>query len=173
MIQKSESATGTAVAPASGQAPRKFKYAFTPPAGAITYTEQHALAVGDVLGHQLRIASSHARYGAEGPAYDGVKVVESFAWLTSDTIDGSGPFTQHTVTHMANGDKIFSRVDGVSHGQPGPEAESKRAFTAVSTITGGTGRFTSLRGTLRSSGVADLRTGFTANPVEGEYWYQD
>ncbi len=91
----------------------------------------------------------------------------------TDVIDGSGRFSQYTVSHLANGDRIFGRVDGVSHGYRVPGGGTRSVFTAVATLTGGTGRFARIRGLLKSSGVADLQVGVSSNPIEGEYWFED
>ena len=73
----------------SGWAQQKQKYVYKGTPGITKYVEQHAIDVGDVPGHQVRVARLQTKYGDDSPAYDGVKVVESSASLSSDYIDGS------------------------------------------------------------------------------------
>jgi hypothetical protein len=153
-------------------AQQKMKFSFTAPPGVTKYTQQHVLDVSDVPGHQIRIASLHTKYAAQAPEYDGVKVVESFGWLTSDYIGGSGRFTQHSVAHMANGDKMLSRTEGLVQTSTGAEGAGKTTFSTVTTLTGGTGRFATIRGTIKGAGVTDFKTGPTPSPSEGEYWFE-
>ena len=160
------------VAPATTLAQQKFKYSFTAPPGVTKYTQQHMLDVGDLPGHQIRIATLHTKYTNEAPEYDGVKVVEAFAWLSADYVNTSGHFTQYAVSHMANGDKVFSHVEGLLQTSTGAEGSGKSAYAVVTTLTGGTGKFATIRGTIRGSGVTDFKTGTTASPSEGEYWFQ-
>ena len=42
----------------------------------------------------------------------------------------------------------------------------------METLTGGTGKFKGLRGTLKTTGVADFKTGVTDVQTDGEYWIE-
>jgi hypothetical protein len=151
-------------APALAQ--QKFKYVLgNPTAGK--YTEQHTLDVGDAPGHQIRVATITTKFAGEAPTFDGVKALESTAWLMSDYRSGNGRFTQYTVLQMENGDKIYQTVEGQLQ-----TSSSKLGYTTVATITGGTGKFATLRGVIRGSGVTDFKTGPSPNASEGEYWFE-
>jgi len=157
-------------APALGQ--QKFKYSFKTPPGISKYTQQHVLEVGDVPGHQIRIAEIHTKFASEAPEYDGVKVVETWGRLTSDYSNGNGRLVPYTVLHMANGDKIFHRGEGISHSAAAADGSKRISYSNVLTITGGTGKFANLRGLLRQTGFSDLKTGTSDSQTEGEYWYE-
>ena len=43
---------------------------------------------------------------------------------------------------------------------------------SVATLVGGTGRFKGIRGTLRTTGLTDLKTGTSGTESEGEYWFE-
>jgi len=147
-------------------AQQKFKYSFG--ASAQTkYTEQHIMEVGDVPGHQIRVATLSTKYGSEAPTYDGVKATESTGWLNSDYIAGNGRFIQYVAMQMENGDKIYSFVEGHLQTSAG-----KASFSTVTTLRGGTGKFAGIRGVIRGSGVTDFKTGPSTNPSEGEYWFE-
>ena len=167
-------AAGSALllAPTPGWAQQKLKYSFKDPAGVSKYVQQHVIDVGDVPGHQIRVASLQTQYTTTAPEYDGIKVLESTGSLTSDYINGSGRFSQYTVSQMANGDKLYSRVDGLSQTTVASDGAKQTSFTIVTTLTGGTGKFATIRGTLRGSGVTDFKTGTTGNGIEGEYYFE-
>jgi hypothetical protein len=160
------------VASESGWTQQKQKYSFKDPGGLSKYTQQHVLDVGDVPGHQIRVAALQTKYANEAPQYDGIKVVESMTWLTSDYTDASGRFKTYAVLQMANGDKIFSQSEGLSQTSVGADGGKKTTFSTVTTLSGGTGKFATIRGTLRGSGLTDFKTGTSGNVTEGEYWFE-
>lgn len=155
-----------------GAAQEKKKYSFTTPPGISKYTKTHTIDVGDVPNHQLRIFELHTVYTGEAPAYDGVKVKETFARAFSDYIDGSGTATGYSVSTLENGDKVYARLAIHSHTVVATDGTKKLGFRAVTTLTGGTGRFSGIRGTLLGGGGSDLKSGTTDAWTEGEYWFE-
>ena len=152
-------------------AQQKVKYSFS----AIVpgkYIEQHVLEVGDIPGHQIRVAALNTKYGEETPVFDGAKVTESSGWISSDYINGSGRFLQYTVRQMGNGDKIYQNTEGQSHTSIGSDGGRKTTYSTVTIIRGGTGKFATIRGILKGSGATDFKTGPVNNNVEGEYWFE-
>ena len=164
-------ASGALMFAGAAEAQQKSKYLFSATVPG-KYIEQHVLDVGDIPGHQIRVAALTTKYTAEAPVYDGVKVVESSGWISSDYINGSGRFVQYTVLQMANGDKIYQNIEGQAQTSVGTEGGGKTSYSTVTYLKGGTGKFATLRGILRGSGVTDFKTGPTNNPVEGEYWFE-
>jgi hypothetical protein len=160
------------IVPGAAFAQQKLKFSYTQPPGLTKYTQQHALDVGDVPGHQIRIASLHTKFASDSPEYDGVKVVETFGWIQSDYTNATGRFTQYTVSHMANGDMVFSRTEGLGQTTSAADGSGKTSYSTVTTLTGGTGKFASIRGTIKGGGVTDFKTGPNNSPSEGEYWFQ-
>jgi hypothetical protein len=156
-----------------GWAQGRQKYV-TPKAMTATakYTQTHIIEVGDVPNHQLRIFELQTVYTAEAPAFDGVKVKERFARAVSDYIDGSGTATGYAINILENGDKVFERLSIQAQTAVAPDGTKKLGFRSVSTLTGGTGRFTGIRGTLLGGGGSDLRTGLSDTWTEGEYWFE-
>lgn len=156
----------------SAWAQEKHKFFFKVPPGVAKYTQQHAIDVGDVPGHQIRIFEVNSKYTAEAPVYDGVKVVEGWGRQYSDYTNGSGNSWGYSVSLLENGDKIFSRVELLAHTKVSPDGARTFRYTSVTTLTGGTGRFKSIRGTLLNSGDSDLKTGLSNVQTEGEYWFE-
>jgi len=153
-------------------AQQKHKYSFKAPPGTTKFTQTHLMEVGDVPGHQIRIAEIQSKYPGEAPLYDGLKVVEARGVLVSDYVDGSGNAMTYTVNTMENGDKIFMRGTVLALTTIGPDGARRTSFTSVVALTGGTGKFIGIRGALRGSGFSDMKTGTSGTQTEGEYWFE-
>jgi hypothetical protein len=153
-------------------AQEKQKFFFKAPPGVTKYTQQHALDVGNVPGHQIRIWELHAKYAAEAPVYDGVKVTEAWGRGFSDITNGSGRSFAYTTSQLENGDKIFSTSEVLIHTVTGPDGARQSRFNSVVTLTGGTGKFKGIRGMLRGTGFTDFKTGTSDSQTEGEYWIE-
>jgi hypothetical protein len=150
----------------------KQKYAFKTPPGVSTYTQQHMIDVGDVPGHQLRVYEVHSKYADQKPIFDGIKVTEGWTRAVTDYIDGTGHGHGYTVAVLENGDKIFGRYEVIAQTTIGADGSKMSHYTNVTTLTGGTGKFRGIRGTLRGAGVTDFKTGPSAINTEGEYWLE-
>jgi hypothetical protein len=153
-------------------AQEKMKYSYSGKPESVKYGLQHTIDVGDVPGHQLRVAELHTKYGADAPVYAGVKVVESRGTLMSDYVDNSGRLVSYAVAQMANGDRIYQRAEGLAHTSVAADGSRKTSYSTVTTLTGGTGKFATFRGTLRTTGFTDFKVGTSGNVTEGEYWFE-
>lgn len=152
-------------------AQERHKYSFKAPPGTTKFAQTQMLDVGDVPGHQMRITELLSKYPGDAPVYAGVKVVEARGVLFSDYVEGSGNAFTYTVNTLENGDKIFSRTTILTQTSVGADGGRRSAFSAVTTLTGGTGKFTNIRGTLRGSGFSDMKSGLSGTETEGEYWF--
>ena len=99
----------------------------------------------------------------DAPSFDGVKVKERFARAVSDYIDGSGTATGYAVNILENGDKVFERLAILAQTAVAADGSRKLGYRAVTTLNGGTGRFTGIRGTLLGGGGSNLKTGVSDN----------
>jgi hypothetical protein len=148
------------------------KYFFKAPPGVTKYTQQQTFDVGDVPGHQIRIYELHTKYTGEAPVYDGTKVAEAWGRGFSDYTNGSGRSSVYVISQLENGDKIFSTTEILMHTVTGPDGSRQSRFNTVVTLTGGTGKFRGIRGTLRGTGFTDFKTGTSDSQTEGEYWIE-
>lgn len=153
-------------------AQEKHKYSFKAPPGSTKYVQTHLMDVGDVPGHQVRLAELQSDYKGNGPVYDGVKVVSARGVLVSDYTEGSGRAFSQTVQTLETGEKVFLRTEIVTHTSVGADGAKRIAFSTVGTLAGGTGRFKGIRGTLRTTGLTDLKIGTRGTESEGEYWFE-
>jgi len=120
------------------------------------YTQQHAIDVGDVAGHQVRLFEIHRTYPGDAPTIGGTKIVESWTRGVSDYTDNNGEGTIYGVYVLENGDKFFTR--------------GNLTATTVGPITGGTGKLSRINGMVRTSASANPKAGFVETQVDIEYW---
>jgi hypothetical protein len=152
-------------------AQQKQKYLFKQPPGISKYEEQHTIDVGDVQGHQLRVYSLHSVYAQEAPVFDGVKVKESWLRALSDYTEASGHARGYNVSLLENGDKIFGRWEAITQTTVNADGSKVTRVNTVTTLTGGTGKFKGIRGTLRGVATTDFKT-VSDSSAEGEYWIE-
>ena len=136
------------------------------------YTEQHRMDVGDIPGHQIRIAEIHRTFPNDPPKFYGVQVTEQWSHIFSDYVNDTGPHWGYNVYVLGNGDKIFSRQDGTAQTTVNPDGSKKVVYSGVARITGGTGKFKAIRGILRYQGKWDPAINLNERHVEGEYWME-
>jgi len=82
--------------------------------------------------------------------------------VTVNLLDGSGIGSCHFIA--ANGDSIFTAL--VGQGEP-TDTPGVNRIVEINTITGGTGRFASVRGSFALERLVDLTTGFTSGSFHG------
>jgi len=134
------------------------------------YTEQHALEVGDLPGHKVRIYQIHRTYPDAETGCFGMKPKEAWTQGISDYVGVTGSTWGYTTTLMENNDKVFSRWSGTTH-TVGEGDTRKTTFTGVVTYTGGTGKYEGLRGVGRTHVTADIQAGVNEGRTDAEYWF--
>lgn len=150
---------------------KKQRLSFHVPASLTKYTAQHTLPVGDAPGHEVRICAITRTLGADAPSIGGVKVKEIASVGYSDYTDLNGPGVSYNTWTMANGDKIYSRANIVSHNLSWNDASKKGAENRVAgPIVGGTGKFANIRGTVRNASQFDPKSGSNDSRYDIEYW---
>jgi len=136
-----------------------------------TYTKQFMI---DVDTHrQLRIYELHRIFPEQAPEFDGVKIAEEWVRGSSDYTDMNGHWWAQGEYLMSNGDKIFSRTDGISQTTNNSDGTKKSGATCTKLLHGGTGKFVNIQGALRCTITFDIQKGLNEEQVEGEYWHMD
>ena len=131
------------------------------------YTQQQAIDVGDVSGHQVRLFEIHRTYSSNAPVINGMKMVESWIRGITDYTNNNGEGTIYGVYVFENGDKFFTRGTLVAVQSPGA---SNLTATTVGPITGGTGKLAKINGMARTSTSANPEAGVNETQVDIEYW---
>ena len=153
------------------QAQQKSTISFQAPAENTKYTQQHSIDVGDIPGHQIRIFENHRTFPNDPPVFSGVSVKEFVTRAATDLVANDGRVSGYVVFILSNGDKLFGRLEGTVQGTVG-EPNGRRTARANITLTGGTGKFRGIRGTLQQSSVAEPSKGFNEGKFEGVYWIE-
>ena len=136
------------------------------------YLQQHEIDAGDAPGHQIRIYELRRRYTDAEPNCEGLRQVESMTWAYSDYTSGSGSAWGYGTTTFDSGDKWFTTFSGTAVLRPTADGESRRAFTGTGRITGGTGVYKGVRGTIRLDSRFDPATGYNVAETAVEYWIE-
>lgn len=138
-----------------------------------SYTTQHILDVGDMPGHQIRIAEVHRLFPADNPLeFGGIRALEQYARFFSDFVNWSGPHWGYFVINMENGDRIYGRGGGNSRTTFLPDGSTKGTYSGMFTFVGGTGKFRGMRGTGLYTGIFDPTAGTNEATWELEYWME-
>lgn len=148
-------------------AQQKQKVSYKVPAANAKYTQQHAIDVGDVPGHQVRVFELHRTFPTDAPVINGVKLKEAWSRSTSDYIESNGASIGYTVYVLEDGDRFFAKTTTLGQA----DATGKRTSITVGHITGGTGKLAGIQGMTRASGSADLKAGTNETQAEIEYWF--
>ncbi len=145
------------------------RVSFKTPAANSKYTEQHVVDVGDVPGHQVRLFVLQRTFPGEAPVINGVKLKETISRGLSDYVDTNGANTNYVEFVMENGDKFFTRQTTVAQNTVNSDGSRKNLATGAGVITGGTGKFAGIRGTVRTTNVFDAKAGVNDGQTEVEY----
>jgi hypothetical protein len=153
---------------ASDALTHKEKVVFKVDAANSKYTQQHVIDVGDVPGHQVRLFEIRRTFPKDLPLINGMKIVESWTRGLSDHTNNDGAAIVYHVYIAENGDRFF----GQSFNAEAPAGQDRKLTTTmVGTITGGTGKFSGIRGLLRVWTTADLKEETNEAQIELEYWF--
>lgn len=153
------------------QAQQKTAISFQVSAENTKYTQQHALDVGDMPGHQIRIFEIHRIYPKDPPLFAGVPTKESWVRAVTDNLGDDGHVVGYVVYAMQNGDKIYGRYEGTAQGT-GEQPSGRRHVSGNTIFTGGTGKFRAIRGVLHNTNLAEPAKGFNESRTEGVYWME-
>jgi hypothetical protein len=153
-------------------AQEKCKVSEGPDVAKSTYTQQHALDIGDVPGHQIRIYEVHRAYPNDRPNCEGLKRTGSWDRGYSNYIDWNGSTTSFGVVVFENGDKVFTQNVGTSQTTIDPDGTKNSTYTGVMTYTGGTGKYKGIHGLFRVSTKFDPEKKVNLPQIEGEYWLE-
>jgi hypothetical protein len=129
------------------------------------YIQQHAIEVGDLPGHQIRVFEVQRTFPREeAPIIGGLVLKEQWARGLTDYINNSGTGNLYGVYVLENGDKFFSYSSIVAH-----KAGSGLSAVTIGRIIGGTGKFATMQGEVRTVVTADPSAGINDGLTVIEY----
>jgi hypothetical protein len=178
------------------------RISFRAPNSNTKYVQQHVIDAGDVPGHQLRVfevqvtfgqpavatgqeargaVNAAARSGGEAsgaattatdvPVFNGVRATQTMTRGVSDYTDSNGRVFGYSVISLENGDRIFARYEGLVLTPTSGQTNANYVLT----LTGGTGAFRNIRGTIRGKSSGSFSGGKATSidaQYEGEYWLE-
>ena len=139
------------------------------------YIQQLAIDVDDVPGHQVRVQESQRTFPADKqPVIDGDRIIESWSRSVTDYTAGIGPAWGYNTLITDKGNKIFLQTIGTSESQATETGSKRGTYHGTARFTGGTGRFSKIRGTLVDVAKFDTdpKTGYNLLDSRGEYWFE-
>jgi hypothetical protein len=160
-------------APCVSWAQQKHKFSYERSADTSEYTQQQRIDVGDVAGHQIRVYELKSVYRDESVKFLDVPVTEEWNRAFSDYTNTNGRHFGYCLYILKNGDKIHCQIDGTTQSTVNAEGGKSITFSGVTTLTGGTGRFRGIHGTLRYSGFYDPVANRSGDKTDGEYWLEE
>jgi hypothetical protein len=143
---------------------------------ASKYTQQLAIDVGDVPGHQVRVVEIMRTYSdATKLRITGTRVKESWLRGLTDYVNGSGPARGYAVWVLEDGEKVFLSWDSITQSESTATGSRKGSSEAVTRIAGGTGKYKGIRGLMRDTVQFDTdpASGYSRASSKGEYWFEN
>jgi len=152
---------------------QKFPFEITGDGVQSRYVQQHIINVDDVPGHQLRILEV-SRTGHK-TKIDGVGIKEAWVRGFSNYTNGLGPAMGYAVWNMEDGSKIFLEWSGTGRSEATAGGARRGTYTGSTKFTGGTGRFSKIRGSFFdvTEFDTDPKTGYSRESSKGEYWFEE
>lgn len=154
-------------------AQQKYTYEHSTSPQSSRYVQQHRIDVGDVPGHQIRIFEVHNKYTRGHPVVSGTKVVEEWARGSSDYINGVGHVRGYSTWVLEDGNKIHTEWTGTTHSDVSSTGALRGTFNGTTRLTGGTGKFASIRGVVTDvvEFDTDPDSDYNNGSQRGEYWF--
>jgi hypothetical protein len=152
------------------------KFSWESPKGVSKYPHQLALDVGDIPGHKVGVFEVLRINPDFKLPCDKATVVEHHGYGLSDQINRNGRVSAYDVYTLDSGDKIYSQWSGTVQTETAADGSSKTTVAGTATWIGGTGRYQSVRGVMRSQSLieyepsGDAKTG--QSKFDGEYWFE-
>ena len=130
------------------------------------------IAVGDAAEHALRIYDLRRTFTVRAPVFDGVRATQMWEQGVADTVDHNGNESAYVTFVMEDGSRVFGRYAGVVQSHRWPDGSRHYDHVGAITLTGGSGRFARLRGTIWVRAAVD--PGADSNQIEskGTYWLE-
>jgi hypothetical protein len=128
------------------------------------YTRQHVIEVDDVPGHQVRVFAIRRTFPKDPPIIGGLALREQLSRGLTDYTSNSGSGSFYGTYVLENGDKFFTRSNLVAH-----KAGLGLSAIAVGRITGGTGKFATMQGEVRTFVTSDPGAGINEGFTTIEY----
>jgi hypothetical protein len=152
--------------------PERHALAYSLDPAATRYVRQYRVEVGDVPRHELRVFDLTRRFTRAAPAIDGVRVSESQERGVADLVDQDGSESAYVIYLLEDGNRVFGRYSGTVQTRRWPDGSRHYDVRGTIELTGGTGRFEAIRGSLTVWQALDPGADSSQGEARGEYWFE-
>jgi hypothetical protein len=152
--------------------PERHPLAYGLDAGAASYVRQYRVEVGDVPRHELRVFDLTRKFTRATPVIDGVRVVESRERGVADLVDQDGSESAYVIYLLEDGNRVFGRYSGTVKTRRWPDGSRHYDVDGLIELTGGTGRFEAIRGSVTVWQALDPGADSSQGAAQGEYWFE-
>jgi hypothetical protein len=167
---------GTAAALLFGAAqaaePERHPLAYGLDGGATRYVRQYRVEVGDVPRHELRVFDLTRKFTHGTPVIDGVRLTETQERGIADLVDQDGRENAYVIYVLEDGNRVFGRYSGTVRTRRWPDGSRHYDVRGTIELTGGTGRFESIRGSVTVWQALDPGADSSQGAARGEYWFE-
>ncbi len=139
---------------------------------AIHYHKQYRLLVDDRPKHVLRIYDLSREFAAGSFAFGSVAVTTMREWGTSDLVDENGTESAYVMFVLEDGNRVFGRYHGRVETRRWPDGSRHYDIRGAIDLTGGTGAFQYIRGTIRTWQALDPGADSRQGRAEGEFEFE-
>jgi hypothetical protein len=141
-------------------------------ASATRSARHYRVEVGDVPRHELRVFDLTRKFTRGEPVIDGVRVTESQERGVADLVDQDGSERAYVIYVLEDGNRVFGRYDGTVRTRRWPDGSRHYDVRGTIELTGGTGRFEAIRGTVTVWQAHDPGADSSQGGAQGEYWFE-
>jgi hypothetical protein len=158
--------------PAAAVEPERYPLSYDAAAAETAYVKHYHIEVGDVPQHVLRLYDLRRVFPRRPPVFSGVAATEMQERGTAELVDQSGSESAHVTYVLEDGNRVFGRYTGTVRTSRWPDGSRHYDIQGRIELTGGTGRFASLRGSVSVRFALDPGAESSQGESTGEYWFE-
>jgi hypothetical protein len=141
-------------------------------AAEVAILRQYEVEVGDVPRHLLRVYDLRRVFTRRPPVFGGVAASEMRERGTADLIDQSGSQSAYVTYLLADGSRVLGRYTGTVRSSRWPDGSWHHEIRGRIELTGGSGPFQRLRGSVDVRYVLDPGAESSQGESTGNYWFE-
>jgi len=141
-------------------------------AAEVATVRQYQLEVGDVPRHVLRLYDLRRVFTRRPPVFDGLAATEMRERGMADLIEESGTQSSYVTYLLADGNQVSGRYSGTVRSARWPDGSWHHEIRGRIELTGGTGKFQRIRGSVDVRYVLDPGAESSQGESVGEYWFE-
>jgi hypothetical protein len=157
---------------AQGAEPERHPLAYSLDAVATQYARQYRVEVGDVPRHELRVFDLTRKLTRGTAMIDGVRLTETQERGVADLVDQDGTENAYVIYVLEDGNRVFGRYSGTVRTRRWPDGSRHYDVRGTIELTGGTGRFETIRGSVTVWQALDPGADSSQGAARGEYWFE-